>query len=117
MSTSKTGKHGHAKVHLVGIDIFTGKKYEDLSPSTHNMDVPVVTRTDYQLLDIGSDGYVSLLTESGETRNDLKMPGELAPELDEKIRAMVENNEDCYVTVLKAMGNEQIIAIKPTQQN
>ena len=25
MSTSKTGKHGHAKVHLVAIDIFTNK--------------------------------------------------------------------------------------------
>ena len=24
MSTSKTGKHGHAKVHLVALDIFTG---------------------------------------------------------------------------------------------
>ena len=25
--TSKTGKHGHAKAKITGLDIFTGKKY------------------------------------------------------------------------------------------
>jgi translation initiation factor 5A len=77
MSTSKTGKHGHAKVHLVAIDIFTNKKLEDLSPSTHNMDVPNVRKTEYPLLDIDG-GFLSLMNEDGSTKDDVKLPdGEL----------------------------------------
>jgi translation initiation factor 5A len=79
MSTSKTGKHGHAKVNLVGIDIFTQKKYEDICPSTHNMMVPVVVRKEYALLDVTDDGFCSLLDDDkSETRDDIKLPaGEL----------------------------------------
>ena len=62
VSTSKTGKHGHAKANFTATDIFTGKKLEDVIPSTHTTSVPVVSRNEYQLLDISDDGFCSLLT-------------------------------------------------------
>ena len=44
MSTSKTGKHGHAKINFTGIDIFTEKKMEEICQSTHNINVPEVKK-------------------------------------------------------------------------
>ncbi|KAJ3115488.1 Eukaryotic translation initiation factor 5A [Phlyctochytrium bullatum] len=108
MSTSKTGKHGHAKVHLVGIDIFTGKKLEDLSPSTHNMDVPNVTRTEYQLLDI-DEGFLSLMTSDGGTKDDVKLPD---GELGEKIQSEFSEGKEVVVTVVTAMGEEMALSYK-----
>ncbi|XP_047488766.1 eukaryotic translation initiation factor 5A-1-like isoform X1 [Penaeus chinensis] len=113
MSTSKTGKHGHAKVHLIGIDLFTGKKYEDICPSTHNMDVPVVKRADYQLIDISDDGYLSLMKDTGELRDDIRLPdGDLGSDIKNKF----ENNEDLLLTVLAAMEEEMVVATKPNMK-
>jgi len=111
MSTSKTGKHGHAKVHMVGIDIFTGKKHEDICPSTHNMLVPNVTRKDYQLIDIDDDQYMSLMDpDTSDVRDDLKVPeSDTGKEIAEKH----SKGEDILVTVLKAMDQELAVGTKP----
>jgi len=110
MSTSKTGKHGHAKVHLVAIDIFTGKKLEELCPSTHNMDVPNVTRREFQLLDVSDDGFLSLMAEDGETKDDVKVPD---GEVGEKIKQLFTTEEkDTNVIVLTAMGEQAAIEAK-----
>jgi translation initiation factor 5A len=110
MSTSKTGKHGHAKVHLIAIDIFTGKKLEDLCPSTHNMDVPVVKRTEYQLIDISDDGFLNLIDDNGNEKNDVRMPD---GEVGEKITKLFKTEEkDTNVTVQTAMGEEAAIDAK-----
>lgn len=110
MSTSKTGKHGHAKVHLVAIDIFTGKKLEDLCPSTHNMDVPVVKRTEYQLVDISDDGYLNLIDDAGNEKDDVRMP---EGEVGDKITKLFKTEEkDTNVTVQTSMGEEAAIDAK-----
>ncbi|XP_042390153.1 eukaryotic translation initiation factor 5A-2-like isoform X2 [Zingiber officinale] len=85
VSTSKTGKHGHAKCHFVAIDIFNAKKLEDIVPSSHNCDVPHVNRTDYQLIDISEDGF---------------------------IKDGFAEGKDLVVSVMSAMGEEQICALK-----
>ncbi|OJJ60110.1 hypothetical protein ASPSYDRAFT_44515 [Aspergillus sydowii CBS 593.65] len=110
MSTSKTGKHGHAKVHLVALDIFTQKKYEDLSPSTHNMDVPNVSRREYQLLDVTDDGFLSLMDDNGSTKDDVKLP---EGEVGDKINQMFTNEgKDCNVIILTAMGEQACMEVK-----
>jgi translation initiation factor 5A len=112
ISVSKTGKHGHAKCNFTAVDIFTGKKYEDMIPSTHGTTVPIVNRSDWELIDIEEDDSITLMDEAGEQKVDLNLPthpGNMAQE----IRDTWNGGENqVIVTVQKAVGIEQIIAFK-----
>merc|ERR1719197_797963 len=76
VSVSKTGKHGHAKCKFSAVDIFTGNTCEELCPATHNIDVPVVTKKDWTITGM-DDGFVCLMDDDGEMREDLKPPDQL----------------------------------------
>merc|ERR1712060_834591 len=123
VSTSKTGKHGHAKAHIVALDIFTGKKYEDLCPTSHNLMVPIVKNDEYQLVDVDENtGQVSLLLESGETKDDLNLPtfvqqGEPTDEDKKVVEEILKGQDDgktVTVIVQSAIGLEKIIQCKLT---
>jgi len=119
VSTSKTGKHGHAKCHFVAIDIFTGKKMEDLVPSSHTTSVPFVKKEEFQCIDLDEeDGFVTVLEPNGDTRSDLKLPIHVQPEppgaleLTNQIKSNIAAEKDFYVIVQSAIGHEQIMDIK-----
>ena len=111
MSTSKTGKHGHAKVKMVTYDIFTGNKLEAMSPSTHNMEVPNVSRNDFQVTDY-DDGYLTIFKDNGEQEDVKMVSGEGSAVVQVKQAELIkkfEEGEQIMATVLKACGEEMVI--------
>ena len=110
MSTSKTGKHGHAKASITAIDIFTGKKLEDQAPTTHNVEAPFVKTQTYSVMDIANDGGLSLLDDDNNQREDLSLPPDET--LANQIKEAFDAGKDVTVVVTSAMGKEQILSMK-----
>ena len=114
-STSKTGKHGHAKANITGVDIFTSKKYEEVAPCSHNLEQPIVKREELQLLDILPDGTLSLMDDNMETREDLNLPDDM--DISGPLKAAFEAGKDILVTVVSAMGIVAVLGHKNAADN
>merc|ERR1719352_1625345 len=121
VSTSKTGKHGHAKCHFVAIDIFTGKKMEDLVPAGHTTAIPFVKKEELQCIDADDDDFLTCMTALGDTRSDLKMPHatqglatvpDSCEAVSKKIQELLADEKDFYVIVQSACGIEMVMDTK-----
>ena len=84
-----------------------------MQPASAPCFCPIISRTEYTLVDIDADGgFLTLMSESGdETREDLKLP--TYPEgMGDEISAAFDEGKQLILTVLKSMGEEQVISWK-----
>ena len=116
-------KRRSARALIVATDIFTGTMIEHWCPASHNLDVPCVKRTEYQLLCADSDTEkVCLLLDRGSTKDDLCLPifakgGE--PTHGDKVVSAelllgLEDGKHVTAIVLAACGEEKIVQVELT---
>ena len=110
-TTAKTGKHGHAKAKITGIDIFNGKKYEDSVPTSHTVLVPNIKRSQWTALDVDADGFLTLMDKQGSTRQDIKLPDDTDEDqkLADRIKEALSEGREIILTVLESMKIEKVV--------
>lgn len=118
-SVSKTGKHGSSKAHVIGKDIFTDKKYEEIFGSSDKVQVPIIVRQTY---------IVQFIEENQEDQNLINvyvmeedkarfLPIQVNKQLDDdevllnKINELLndESEGDCIISVIQSMNKERIV--------
>ena len=85
---------------------------EDSLPGSHNIDVPNIKRTELTLITIDEEGFLSLMNEKGECRNDIKLPDETDDdiEISKKLKVLLKREKNVLLLfwllwVLKKSSN------------
>ena len=81
-TTSRPGKHGHAKVNMMAVGMLDGKKRNLVMPGHDKVEAPVVEKKNAQVLSISGKMANVMDTESYETF-DLEIPEELKEQIHE----------------------------------
>ena len=81
-STSRPGKHGHAKVNMMAVGMLDGKKRNLVMPGHDRVEAPVVEKKNAQVLSIAGNTASVMDTENYETF-DLEIPEELQGQVHE----------------------------------
>ena len=116
----KATANGNKRVQLVGLHIFTGKKYEDTINCTagfHGIDVPVTSKQYFALLDVdAASGDLSLLTDGGDTKEDVSLSrneedSSMFDAIGSEVVKRFEAGESLKVGVLSIMGKELVVEV------
>ncbi|KAL8712689.1 MAG: hypothetical protein Q9220_003221 [cf. Caloplaca sp. 1 TL-2023] len=117
-STSKPGKHGHAKISFEALSLLTAKKHTALHPTHATVASPLVTRREFLLLYFSTaDGFLSLWDSAkGETKDDVRLPAEEG-EMRERLAKLYQKGEgEIWVSVLATMGEERVDGVRVVEE-
>eukprot|EP00727_Mastigamoeba_balamuthi_P013733 m51a1_g8983 hypothetical protein (579) ;mRNA; f:49733-52286 len=104
-STSKAGKHGHSKTHIVAVDVVTGKKVEVLQLSSQPVDAASFTQ--YSVIAVDGD-MAEILLDDGTTRS-IHVADALGSSVLEEI---VDRAQDLVrVNAVTVRGTEEIVSL------
>ena len=81
-TTSRPGKHGHAKINMMAVGLLDDKKRNLIMPGHDKVEAPIIEKKNAQVLAINGDSVNVMDTESYETF-DLEIPEELKDEITE----------------------------------
>ena len=102
-STSRPGKHGHAKVRIRATDIFTGSTKEIVKPGHDNVEVPMIYKKTAQVLSVSGD-FIQLMDM--ETFEEISAETKL---VDESIQDKIKPGQT--VMIWEVMGKIMIKSI------
>ena len=101
IETSRPGKHGSAKMRIVGIGIFDGEKKNLLTTSGADVEVPIIERKSVQVLSV-SGNSVQVMDSASYEVFDMAIP--------EEFQGQVEAGKE--IEVLEAMGRKAMIRVR-----
>ncbi len=81
-TTSRPGKHGHAKVNMMAVGLLDGKKRNVVMPGHDKVEAPIVEKKSAQILSIAGNTASVMDTETYETF-DMNIPEDLKGEVTE----------------------------------
>jgi translation initiation factor 5A len=77
----KTGKHGHAKAHIVAISVFTNQKKPLVLPVDSRVDVPIIDKRTAQVISVSQNSLMLMDMETFQNfeveKTDIEVGGSL----------------------------------------
>lgn len=81
VSSSSPGKHGSAKMRVVGIGVFDSQKRTLFGPASEDVEVPIIERKRGQVISVSGDSAQVMDTATYETF-DIALPSDLRGEIE-----------------------------------